>query len=86
MSIRQNGDVFLAFIIGGILGAGYGILCAPASGKEIRKKISGFEDDLRSGAGDMIAKGKEKILHHKNHIEEAVHAAGKEIKDGGKTL
>jgi len=85
VSIRHNGDVFAAFIIGGIIGAGFGMLCAPASGQEIRKKMSGFEDDLMSGAEDMIAKGKEKILHQKDNIEGAAHAAGKEIKDGGKT-
>jgi len=37
-----------------------GVLYAPASGKETRKKITGMENDLE----DMVSKGKEKILQH----------------------
>jgi len=86
MPIRQTGEVALAFIIGGIIGAGFGILFAPASGKEIRKKMRGYEDSLISEAEDVIAKGKEKLLQQKNRVEEAVHAAGKEIKNAGQFI
>ena len=82
MSTRSAGDVLLTLIIGGIAGVVLGVLYAPASGKETRKKITGMENDLE----DMVSKGKEKILQHKHHIEETVHAAGKEIRNAGRYI
>ena len=43
MATSHTGEVFTAFVIGGILGLGLGVLYAPASGKETRKKILGAE-------------------------------------------
>jgi len=86
MSIRRTGNIFLAFIIGGAVGAGLGILFAPVSGKETRKKIAGIEDDLVSKAEGLLSDGKAKLLEQKHHIEETVRVAGKEIKNAGKYI
>jgi len=84
MSMQHHGHVCLAFIIGGIVGAGLAILYAPATGKETRKKLKGFEDDLVSKAEDLVSKGGEILSQQRGHIYEVVHAAGKEIKNAGK--
>ena len=61
MSERNSvGDVLLAFVLGGVVGAAVGILFAPASGKETRKKIKEMSADLEEKAGEIAGEVKEK--------------------------
>jgi len=55
------GTVFMAFLLGGALGAGLALLLAPQSGKEIRKKIRGLAEDVKEKASGYKEEIKEKI-------------------------
>lgn len=61
MSEKNNGDTILAFLLGGAIGACLGLLFAPKSGKETRKKVKIFFDDIGEKTGELIEEGKEKF-------------------------
>ncbi|MHB8055175.1 MAG: YtxH domain-containing protein [Candidatus Aminicenantales bacterium] len=61
-------EVVVSFLIGATAGFVLGILFAPASGKETRKKI-----------GDEIDKGKEKA---KEGLEKGIHAVREKTEEG----
>ena len=67
-------SVFLAFILGGIVGAGIALLMAPQSGQETREKIKDFADDIRHKAADytgqMKDRGTSTVENAKEFIEE----------------
>lgn len=67
-------SVFLAFILGGIVGAGIALLMAPQSGQETREKIKDFADDIRHKATDYTGQLKDRVTstveHGKEFIEE----------------
>ena len=46
MSENNSGEVILALILGGIIGAAVGILYAPRSGKETREKLMDLGEDF----------------------------------------
>ena len=73
---NQQGQFFMGFLIGGVLGALAGIFFAPKSGKELRSDIkekgSGVFKDGKEIYADASTKAKE-------IIEEAKHQA-KELK------
>ncbi len=84
----SGGDVLLAFILGGIVGAGAALLMAPDSGENVRKKIREFADDARSKAGEYagqtrrtlsstMEKGRDLYEEKKSAITSAIEA-GKE--------
>jgi gas vesicle protein len=56
-----SGNVFLAFIIGGIVGAGIALLTAPQSGRETREKIKGLADETRQKANEYAGQVKDKF-------------------------
>lgn len=51
---HSTGTVFLSFLLGGIVGAGLAMLLAPQSGRETRKRIKEFADDMREKAEDYV--------------------------------
>ncbi|MBI4844041.1 MAG: YtxH domain-containing protein [Nitrospirae bacterium] len=55
------GSVILAFVLGGIVGAGVALLTAPQSGKETREKLREFADETRKNVSDYTGNLKEKI-------------------------
>lgn len=67
-------NMLLAFIIGGIVGAGLALLMAPQSGRETRQKIKGLTDKAKEKATDYIGRVKEKVTttaqHGKEFVEE----------------
>ncbi|MGB9596534.1 MAG: YtxH domain-containing protein [Candidatus Poribacteria bacterium] len=84
----EIGKIILAFVIGGVVGALTGILLAPASGAETRKKIKDASltakekalekiEDAKDGASNIFARGKEKVNELKSSVAAAVEA-GKE--------
>lgn len=88
MSENNSGEVILAFILGGIIGAVAGILYAPRSGKETRGKLIGmgedfaeqFEDaaeDMSKKAKKIVSEGKEKVVSQKERLENAFEAGKK---------
>jgi gas vesicle protein len=85
MSERNGSEVVLAFLIGGLVGAAVGLLYAPATGKETRKKLKDIAEDwtdtvdtiggeVKTKAQRIIAEGKERIVTQKERIEDAIEA------------
>lgn len=88
MSEKNSGEVILAFVLGGIIGAALGIMFAPASGKETRKKLKDIGEDLEEKIEDLgaevktktkniVHEGKEKIVATAERFEEAFEAGKK---------
>lgn len=84
----STGSVFMSFLLGGLVGAGFALLLAPQSGRETRQKIRELTDDVKEKAvgyaGDVkekltggIDKGKELYEEKKSMISTAIDA-GKE--------
>jgi len=57
----SSGNVVLAFVLGGIVGAGIALLMAPQSGRETREKIKEFADETRKKADDYAGQVKDKV-------------------------
>lgn len=88
MSENNTGEVILAFLLGGIVGAAVGILYAPKAGKETREKLKDlagdlsekievFGEEIKSKAEGVISEGKNKVMAQKQRIEAAVDAGKK---------
>ena len=58
------GSVILAFVLGGIVGAGAALLTAPQSGKETREKLKELSDETSK-----------KAVEYAGHLKENVTAA-----------
>ncbi len=61
------GSVILAFVLGGIVGAGVALLTAPQSGKETREKIKELADETRKKASEYAGQVKEKVSSAVEH-------------------
>jgi gas vesicle protein len=72
------GSVILAFVLGGIVGAGAALLTAPQSGRETREKIKEFADETRKKATEYAGQVKDKVSSAVEH--------GKEYIDDKKSL
>lgn len=77
-----------ALLFGGLVGAGVALMTAPMSGKETRRRISGFAEDIRERAEcyagltkrkvtSAVEKGREFFQEKKSVILKAIEA-GKE--------
>ena len=84
----NNGSVLLAFLLGGVVGAGVALLMAPKPGQETREQIKKLADeakekaeayieDMKSKAATVVEKGKELLEKEKTVISAAIDA-GKE--------
>lgn len=80
--------VFMAFLLGGIVGAGLSLLLAPASGRETRKRIkelteevkdkaSQYKEGIKEKVTSTIEEGKDFVEEKKSIIATAIEA-GKE--------
>ena len=75
------GGVFVAFLAGGLIGAGLALLYAPVSGKEARVKISDVLEDMKKrseGIGVDIKKKVESFMEEEKAIIKAAYDAGRE--------
>ncbi|OGW39533.1 MAG: hypothetical protein A2Y97_00670 [Nitrospirae bacterium RBG_13_39_12] len=84
----SSGSIFLSFLLGGIVGAGFALLFAPKSGTETRQKIKDLTEDAKGKAksyfedvkgkvAEGIDKGKGLYKEKKSLISTAIEA-GKE--------
>ena len=77
----SSGGVLLAFLAGGLVGAGIALLYAPVSGKEARDKINDFAGDLRKKtegwSGDLKQKV-ESFIEEEKAVVKAAYDAGRE--------
>ena len=77
MSERDGGsEAILAFIVGGVVGAGLALLFAPASGEETRDKIGDWMAQAKEKSSDFIAEQREKLAQQKEALD-AAYKAGK---------
>ncbi len=83
-----TGSIFLSFLLGGIVGAGFALLFAPKSGSETRQRVKDFAEDVKDKAKNYVEdvkgkvaagldKGKEFYEEKKSVITTAIEA-GKE--------
>jgi gas vesicle protein len=76
-----GGGVLLAFLAGGLLGAGLALLYAPVSGKEARERINGLTEDLRRKAEGWSGDVKQKVesfIDEEKSVIKAAYDAGRE--------
>jgi gas vesicle protein len=66
MNGRSGGEAILALLLGGAIGAGVGMLFATQSGRETRKRVKVFFDDVGEKTGEILEEGRETV-------EELVH-------------
>lgn len=67
-----TGHVVLAFVLGGIVGAGIALLTAPRSGRETREKIKEFTDETTKKASEYAGQVKDKFSSAVEHGKEFV--------------
>lgn len=79
--MSDNKDTLLAFVLGGIIGTAIGILYAPKSGKETRRDIKRFSEDVadkvKDLGDDLADKGRKVYEEGKDKIGK-IFEAGKE--------
>lgn len=82
----STGSIFLSFLLGGIVGAGLALLLAPQSGRETRRRIKEFSDDVRDRVGEQVDTAKEKAASAyesgKDFLEEKKSAMATAIEAG----
>lgn len=66
-------------------GAALGVLLAPESGAETRKKLMRKGDDLKDRLASMLEEGEELIAELKGKAQEAVHATSDAIGSAANT-
>ncbi len=75
------GGLIVAFLAGGLIGAGLGLLFAPVSGKEARKKIGDMAGEIRTKAEGIASdvKGRvESFVNEEKSVVKAAYEAGRE--------
>ncbi len=60
-STNNTGNVILAFLAGGVIGAALGVLFAPKSGKETRDDIAKVVEDAKAKTDEFTQEAKAKI-------------------------
>ena len=76
-----SGGAFVAFLAGGLIGAGLALLYAPVSGKEARDKINDLAEDLRKKAEGWTGDIKQKVdsfIDEEKSVVKAAYDAGRE--------
>ena len=86
--MSSDRSAFMAFLLGGVIGAGLALLYAPQSGAETRRRIrDGAEDaqdwarDTFDGAREKLSDGTEKVRHALSEKKENLKAAVEAGKD-----
>lgn len=59
---NNSGTVLIAFLIGGIIGAGISLLLAPQAGKKTRRQIADLAEDARDSASEYAKRIKKSIV------------------------
>jgi gas vesicle protein len=77
----SSGGVLLAFLAGGMVGAGLALLYAPVSGREARERIGGLAGDLRKKSEEWTGEVKQKVegfIDEERSVIKAAYDAGRE--------
>jgi len=84
-----TGSVLLAFVLGGVVGAGIALLTAPQSGRETREKIRELADDTRKKTVEYAGQAKDAASSYAGQAKDKVTSAYEQSKhyvDEKKTL
>jgi gas vesicle protein len=76
-----SGGILMAFLAGGLVGAGLALLYAPVSGREARERIGGLTEDLRKKADAWSGDVKQKVegfIDEERSVIKAAYDAGRE--------
>ncbi len=76
-----SGGALMAFLAGGLIGAGLALLYAPVSGKEAREKLGGLAGDLKKNAEGWTTDLKQKVetfIEEEKAVVKAAYDAGRE--------
>jgi gas vesicle protein len=76
-----SGGILLAFIAGGLVGAGLALLYAPVSGREARERIGGLAGDLKKKSEDWAGGAKQKVeqfIDEERSVIKSAYDAGRE--------
>lgn len=76
-----TGGMIMAFLAGGLIGAGLALLYAPYSGREAREKLSGLAGDLKNQAEGWTTDLKSKVssfIEEEKAVIKAAYDAGRE--------
>jgi len=82
------GGLFVAFLAGGLIGAGLALLYAPVSGKEARKKIGDLAGDVKKRAEGLAGEVKgrvESLINEEKSVVKAAYEAGREAMEKERT-
>jgi len=76
-----SGGILLAFLAGGLVGAGLALLYAPASGRETRERIGGLAEDLKKKTEAWTGDVKQKVegfIDEERSVIKSAYEAGRE--------
>jgi len=76
-----SGGILLAFIAGGLVGAGLALLYAPVSGREARERIGGLAGDLKKKSEGWAGEAKQKVeqfIDEERSVIKSAYDAGRE--------
>ncbi|MBP2674283.1 MAG: uncharacterized protein H6Q84_1123 [Deltaproteobacteria bacterium] len=77
----STGGILVAFLAGGLIGAGLALLYAPASGRETREKLGGMAEDLKKKSEQWSGDIKQKVegfVEEERSVLKAAYDAGRE--------
>lgn len=91
---EKNGHTFLAFMLGGLVGATVALLYAPTSGEEARRRIKDGVEDAGDWAYDRYSDTRDRISDRTERVKQfagdrredlvAAYEAGKDAYQKGK--
>jgi gas vesicle protein len=76
-----SGGILLAFLAGGLVGAGFALLYAPVSGREARERIGGLAGEYRKKSEEWTGEVKQKVegfIDEERSVIKAAYDAGRE--------
>jgi gas vesicle protein len=77
----SSGGILLAFLAGGLVGAGLALLYAPVTGREARERISGLAEDLKKKSEEWTGEVKQQVegfIDEERSVIKAAYDAGRE--------
>ena len=83
-----TGGILLAFVAGGLIGAGLALLYAPASGADTRKKICDTAGDVKKKSEQWTKEVRQKVgelVEEESAILKAAYQAGREAMEREKS-
>jgi len=76
-----SGGILMAFLAGGLIGAGLALLYAPVSGREARERIGGLAEDLKKKSEEWTGEAKQKVeqfIDEERSVIKSAYDAGRE--------